>query len=231
MKSWVIAGLSIIVVLLAVWVSVLLRSRHMYRRASQSFDFLHQLTHDLREGIGEPGALPQINKERQDMRITHVIERILDNGANCVSIMTGEPVVACLLRPTASNEGLLDFQTVAYGGRPPNERSRKPSSAHKSAGLQKAFSVLEPMIYNDYDEALRNGTFVPARPDWHKFYMSALLTSFTTRGESGEMGTWGLLSFDSKEKHVFSQEWQFVACVFSDALGLVLSMHDPWAKR
>ena len=54
------------------------------------------------------------------------------------------------------------------------------------------------------------------------------MTSFSVGDESNPRKVWGVLSFDCTKKDVFKEDWQDLSCAFSDALGLVLSLEDPY---
>ena len=196
-------------------------------RLSSSFNHVHKLTHNLRGDIGtqcQPQWAGSWTPGQIDEHLEGALQAILNQASKCLSKITGEEITACLLMPIGVRQDTrnLVFKTMLYD-EDANENRRKCSKEHDGNIIQAAFGKLKPFIHNDYEKEIEQGTFVPTRSDWRDHYMSSLMTSFTAEKNSNTEEDWGVLSFDCRKKNVFGNDWRYLACTFSDALGLVIS--------
>lgn len=226
--------ISILIPILILGGISLWRSKNRWKRISSSFQHIHQLNHNIRENIGkrcqptwDERWVPTATVAEQHLKLT--VQKILDDGANCLTALTGDRIISCLVIPVGTRKMThnLLFKTIVYGGNPTDER-RRGSKIHEKDLINQAFSVAEPIILSDFKKDYKQGNFVPGRLDWQKYYMSSLMARFHVGDKPDEEKIWGVLSFDCIKKNTFKEDWKHIACVFSDALGLVLSLQNPY---
>ncbi len=239
-KTIIFGGIVLVLFIILVWIFVFYYNlKDRWKKASRSFEYIHFLTHYLRSNIGKrcrPQWPSGWNKDLINEHVREALTRILDDGANCLSEMTGQKIISCLVMPVGIQKGSknLLFQTVLYGGNPSSARVNG-SEVHERDLIQQAFRIQRPIIHSDYEKEYKEesakGNLILHRSNWRDYYMSSLMTSFSVGDTSNPRKVWGVLSFDCIKKGVFKKDWQDLACAFSDALGLVLSLEDPYRNE
>lgn len=232
----IFCGIISVLIIILIWIGVSYwQLRKRWKRFSDSAHHIHRLTHNLRKNIGkqcQPNWDGDWTPEIIKQHLIDTLERILNDGATCLSRLTGEEVTSCLLMPVGKRKktGNLVFRTVLYGGNPPDDRINS-SMDHERNVIQHAYDEQKPFIHHDYEKEYKRGKFFPPRPNWQEYYMSSIMTSFTVGKQPTERKVWGVLSFDCPKKKAFKEDWKYLVCAFSDALGLVLSLQDPCGEQ
>jgi len=208
-----------------------------YRKRAQRFHnamrYVHQLTHDIRDTLGEElGFLERAADERFDSvseaeeenalvaSLHKCLQKVLNSASKCFKELTGKACTAVLLMPEQDQEHGRHFLAMVYSSDACEER-KETKKAHRGGLVKEAFESGQALHFADFEVELKKAKFVNSRGDEDPFrwYRSAVMTHFKVQGEK-----WGVLSIDSIETNIFIDDYRQLLCAFADACGIVFSI-------